>query len=114
MDVETIPHALAELVESIKTSGVDAVTDPRYANPPCAIVQFDSFDRLTMCGEVEPKAIIYLVAPDNGLDEAMGTLFTMAGKLPPHLLINCYSDTVPVSGTAPLPALRIGPVEIGE
>lgn len=114
MDIHNVPAALAEVVQGITAAGVEAVLDPRMANPPCAVVQFDSIDRLTFCGDVTPKAVIYLVAPDNGLPDALNELFAMAGKLPAAYTQSVTSDVVPVGGTAPLPALRLGPIEIGD
>lgn len=114
MEVQKVPAAMRDLVEELTAAGIDAVVDPRMANPPCAIVQFDSLDRLTLCGEVSPKAVIYLVAPDNGLDSALTILFDMAGKLPARYIHTATSDVVPVGGTTPLPALRFGPIDIGD
>lgn len=112
MDLFDIPRTLQGISNIIAYHGIDATLDPRNANPPCAVIQFDSIDSTVLCGDVNVKVVVYLVAPDNGIEQALSTLFSMAAKLPEKYTRNITSDVVPVGGTAPLPALRLGPFEI--
>lgn len=115
-ELESIPTSLRNLAKVLAAkTGKPFVLDPRMANPPCGIVQLDSWDQLTLCGtDADAKAVVYLVAPDNGVEEALITLVEMAAELPAEVKRTATSDMVPVGGTAPLPALRLGPFDLGD
>lgn len=76
-----ILQALAPLVTVLKDAGISANVDVQRLNPPCAWVTASSLELAYLNGDGDLTADVYLVAPDNGIFDAMVSLEIMLAKL---------------------------------
>lgn len=109
MDIIT---ALNELVDTLTALGIATTMDPRNLDAPGAIVELNELGPdNTMCGDYSATANVYLLAPDNGRVEATATLLTMYDKVK-HLTTGATTIDLALPDTAPLPALKLSPIEL--
>lgn len=103
---------LQELASEITAAGIPTTMDPRNLDAPGAIVELAEIgpDNL-LCGDYAATANVYLLAPDNGRVEATATLLSMYDKVK-HLTTGATTIDLALPDTAPLPALKLTPVEL--
>lgn len=107
-----IMDKLEELANTIAAAGIPTTMDPRNLDAPGAIVELNELGTdNTMCGEVSVTANVYLLAPDNGRVEATATLLSMYDQIK-HLTTGATTIDLALPDTAPLPALRLNPIEL--
>lgn len=104
---------LADLVDVIKARGIPATLDSRDLDAPGAIVDLERIgDDNTMCGSYTASAAVYLVAPDNGRPVALAQLLELYDKVS-DLTTGAETVELALPDTAPLPALKLSPIQIG-
>lgn len=103
---------LETLAQDISAAGIPATMDPRNLDAPGAIVELNELGPdNTMCGDFSATANVYLVAPDNGRVEATANLLSMYDKVK-HLTTGATTIELALPDTAPLPALKLSPIEL--
>lgn len=108
MDIYT---ALEELAADITGRGIPAALDPRDVDAPGAIVDLEDIEGGALCGAVNARATVYLVAPDNGRALAMQTLLEMYSKVQ-DLTTGAQTVELALPETAPIPALKLNPIDL--
>lgn len=110
----TIYQQLETLVSEIESRGIPATMDPRNADAPGAIVDLESVGGDdTMCGRVVATATVWLVAPDNGHPAAIAELLALYKRVS-DLTTGATTAELALPETAPLPALRLNPIQLEE
>jgi len=103
---------LETLAQDINAAGIPSTMDPRNLDAPGAIVELNELGPdNTMCGDFSATANVYLVAPDNGRVEATANLLSMYDKVK-HLTTGATTIELALPDTAPLPALKLSPIEL--
>lgn len=102
--------ALGRVVDALKDAGVNATTDARNLNAPCAFVTVNQVAGVTLCGEIRVTADVYLIGNDRGGRLSIEEL----GKLLDHALTVLTLDeparmvvATPPGLGGPVPALLI-------
>jgi hypothetical protein len=107
-----IMEKLETLAQDINAAGIPSTMDPRNLDAPGAIVELNELGPdNTMCGDFSATANVYLVAPDNGRVEATANLLSMYDKVK-HLTTGATTIELALPDTAPLPALKLSPIEL--
>lgn len=103
---------LRELAAAITALGIPATLDPRDLDAPGAIVELNELGTdNALCGDVSMTANVYLLAPDNGREEATANLLEMYETVK-HLTTGAITIDLALPDTAPLPALKLNPIEL--
>lgn len=107
-----IMEKIRELASEIAAAGIPTTLDPRNLDAPGAIVELNELGTdNTLCGDVSVTANVYLLAPDNGREEATATLLALYDKVK-HLTTGAITIDLALPDTAPLPALKLNPIEL--
>lgn len=107
---DAITDQLQALVDALTSAGVPATLDPAEVNPPGAWVALDQLRLLTIGGQLQLTASVYLIAPDTTL---MRALELLAPQL--RLLLTVIAPDGPMvtqgvvlpADPTPLPAIRV-------
>ncbi|GMV27720.1 MAG: hypothetical protein AMXMBFR58_37510 [Phycisphaerae bacterium] len=102
--------ALGRVVDRLREAGIDATTDPRDLNPPCAWVTVHDITTPVLCGSYEVRAAVCLIAGDAGSPQSLAALGAMLDTV-----TDCVTFDEPVAPMniqppgvgAPIPALVI-------
>lgn len=107
--MSALTDALDRVTAALNEAGVYATTDPRNITPPCAWVTIADVRDPTLCGGVEVRAAVCLIAADNGTPHSLAALGDLLDKSLDVLTIEepARPMTVTPPGVAPLPALVI-------
>lgn len=84
--------ALDRVTARLRAAGIDATTDPRNLNPPCAWVTVHDITTPTLCGSYEVRAAVCLIAGDAGSPQSLDALGSML-----DLAADCVSFDEPVA-----------------
>lgn len=112
MSAPDIMGKVNDVVTLLRNNGIAASVDPRDLNPPCAWVSARSLptSRLVMCGDRPIQIDVYLIAIDNGVEEALKSLTAMLDSalsvLQPTGEVSLSEAITLPSGGGPLPAFR--------
>lgn len=108
----SIFERLNDLVETINNRGIPCTLDPRNLDAPGAIAELNRIgnDNL-LCGDDSASATVYLLAPDNGRAEATHTLLRMYEQVR-DLTTGAETVELALPESAPLPALRLNPIDL--
>lgn len=110
----TIYSQLEDLVAEINDRGINATMDPRNADAPGAIVDLDELTTDgTLCGRITANAVVWLIAPDNGHPAAVAELLELFSRVD-DLTTGATVAELALPETAPLPALRLNPIQLEE
>ena len=69
-----LADALDQLVAKLRTAGIAASTDGRDLNPPCAWVTVHDITTPVLCGGIEVRADVCLIAGDAGSPQSVAAL----------------------------------------
>lgn len=102
-----LADALDSVVAALVLAGVDATTDPRNLNPPCAWVTVHDVAQVALCGEPIVRAAVALITGDRGAPVSVGELGDLLDKALTVLALDepARAATITPPGQAPLPAL---------
>lgn len=104
--------ALHALRDKIEAAGIPASLDPRDLDAPGALLELTAIGRdNTVCGDTAAQATVYLIAPDHGAATAVETLLEMYEAIS-HLSTGASTISLALPETAPLPCLRLEPIEL--
>lgn len=103
--------ALVDLANEITRRGIPAALDPRDVDAPGAIVDLEEIDGGSLCGLANARAVVYLFVPDNGRPLALKSLLEMYEKVE-DLTTGAQTVELALPETAPLPALKLNPVDL--
>lgn len=102
--------ALGRMVDALKAAGVNATTDARNLNAPVAFVTVNQVATVTLCGEIQVTADVYLIAHDRGGKLSIEELGKMLDRALTVLTLDEPARMVvanPPGLGAPAPALLI-------
>jgi len=107
--MSTLTDSLDRVVTALQSTGMHATTDPRNIAPPCAWVTIGDVRDPTLCGGIDVRAAVCLIAADNGTPHALDALGDLLDSALTVLTLEepAKPMTVTPPGVAPLPALVI-------